>query len=260
MPNFESDSVIYEHPLSERTRAMLRIEFFFHRSDSQILAEDTWSSRCVVESIIDMLEVMRRSDLRKELLKELERQSTILEALSSNPNVENRRLEKILAQVRKVHGTLLASENAPGIELRDIEILSIVRRRSGILAGTCAFDLPAYHFWLQNPARRRLQDLRTWLSKFDRLREATELCLKLIRESATATREVARGGFFQKTLDTSNHCQMIRVLLPYHTGCYPEFIAGPQRFTVRFMRPSQGSDRPLQTEEDVEFKLFCCVL
>ena len=40
MPNFESDSVIYEHPLSERTRAMLRIEFFFHRSDSQILAVD----------------------------------------------------------------------------------------------------------------------------------------------------------------------------------------------------------------------------
>ena len=260
MPKFDSDSVIYEQPLSERTRAMLRLEFLFHRSDSQLLAEDPWSSRCVVESIIDMLEVMRRSDLRKELLKELERQSTILEALSSNPNVENRRLEKVLTRVREVHNTLLASENAPGIELRDIEPLSIVRQRSGIPAGTCAFDLPAYHFWLQNPARRRLQDLRTWLSRFDRLREATELCLKLMRESATATREVARGGFLQKTLDTSSHCQMIRVLLPHHAGCYPEISAGRQRFTVRFMRPGQGSDRPLQTAEDVEFKLFCCLL
>ena len=260
MPTVETDNVIYEQPLSERTRAMLRLEFLFHRSDSQLLDEDSWSSRGVVESIIDMLEVMSRSDLRKELLKELERQSTILEALSSNPNVENRRLEKILTQVREIHGTLHTSESAPAVELRDVELLNIVRQRSGIPAGTCGFDLPAYHFWLQKPARRRLQDLRAWLSKFDRLRDATELCLRLMRESATATREVARSGFFQKTLDAPNHCQMIRVLLPHHTDCYPEFSAGRQRFTVRFMQPSQSSVRPLQSDKDIEFKLFCCVL
>ena len=252
--------VFYEQPLSERIRAFLRLEFLLGRADFQLRTDDPWSSRGAMESIIDILAVMSRSDLKKELLKELERQCATIEALASNPNVDERRLESILERVRRVRGTLYQGENIPGIELRDNELLSMVRQRSSIPAGTCAFDLPGYHYWLQRPAHNRMQDLRDWLSKFDRLREAIELCLQLVRESAGPTREVAYGGFYKKTLEATAHCQMIRVVLSPGTECYPEISAGRHRFTVRFMSPVQGSTRPAQVEQDIEFELLCCLL
>ena len=260
MLDFSDRRVFYEQPLSERIRAFLRLEFLFGRAEFQLQTDDPWASRGAMESIIDVLTVMSRSDLKKELLKELERQCATIEALASNPNVDERRLEFTLEQVRRVRGTLYEGENIPGIELRDNELLSMVRQRNSIPAGTCAFDLPAYHYWLQRPAHSRMQDLREWLSKFDRLREAISLCLKLVRESAGPTREIAYGGFYKKTLEPSAHCQMIRVALSPGTECFPEISAGRHRFTVRFMHPVQGSTRPTQVEMDVEFELLCCLL
>ena len=250
MPDISADQrVIYEQPLSERIRAFLRLEFLFKRAEFQLLTDDPWASRSAMESIIDVLAVMSRSDLKKELLKELERQCAMLETLAS-----------ILDRVKRVRSTLYEGENIPGIELRDNELLSMVRQRSSIPAGTCAFDLPAYHFWLQRPAHNRMRDLREWLSKFDRLREAIDLCLKLVRESAGPTREVAEGGFYKKSLEASAHCQMIRISLAPSAECYPEISAGRHRFTVRFMHPVQGSTRPAQVDKDIEFDLLCCLL
>ena len=261
MPDPDTDNrVIYEQPLSERMRAFLRLEYLFQRAEFQLRTDDSWSSRSAMESIIDVLEVISRSDLKKELLNELERQSATLKALAVNPNVDKRRLNTALTQVEQVHSTLHTGENTPGIELRDVELLRVVRQRISIPAGTCGFDLPAYHFWLQRPAGSRMRDLRDWLSRFDRLREATGLCLKLVRESAGATREVAYGGFFKKTLEASARCQMVRVSLPGSANCYPKISAGRHRFTVHFMRPGLGPKRTAQAEEDIEFDLLCCLL
>ena len=219
--------VVYEQPLSERIRAFLRLEFLFARAEHQLQSVDAWSSRVAMESIIDVLAVMSRSDLKKELLKELERQSSTLGGLESNRNVDQQRLREILGRIKSVLATLHASENALGQELRDHDLLSTVRQRSSIPAGTCGFDLPAYHHWLQRAPEERLGDLRGWLSCFDCLREAVDLSLRLVRESAIATQETARGpASSRKTLETSTPCQMIRVSVPETSACYPEISAG----------------------------------
>ena len=81
-----------------------------------------------------------------------------------------------------------------------------------------------------------------------------------MRESAIATQEVAQSGFFQRTLETSTPCQMIRVCVTSDERSFPEISAGKHRFTVRFMHPTATWDRPTQTDADVEFDLHCCVI
>jgi len=135
-----------------------------------------------------------------------------------------------------------------------------VRQRSTITAGTCSFDLPALHYWLQTSADQRDKDLQNWLGSFELLNSSVSLCMKLVRESAIATHEVAPSGFFQRTLETSTPCQMIRVCVVDDAHCFPEISAGKHRFTVRFMSPAATSDRPSQTNTDVEFDLHCCVI
>jgi cell division protein ZapD len=251
---------IYEQPLSERIRTFLRLEHLFAKAEHALTSIDPWSSRATLEAVIDIMAVVSRADLKKEIIKELERHATTLQGLARNPNVDPSRLKEVLDAVKGQLGNLRTDENSWGQELRDDELLSTVRQRSTITAGTCNFDLPALHYWLQASADQRVNDLKSWLSSFDLLNSSVSLCLKLVRESAIATHEVAQSGFFQRTLETSTPCQMIRVCLANDARCYPEISAGKHRFTVRFMHLKATRDRPAQLTSDIEFDLHCCVI
>ncbi len=259
-PDPASERVIYEQPLSERIRSFLRLEHLFERAQYHLNSGDPWSSRDTLECIIAVQSVLSRTDLKKELIKELERYASRLEALSRNPNVDQSRLSEILQNIRTFLQSLRSFDNVIGHELRYNELMNAVKQRNSIPAGTCNFDLPAYHYWLTLPAEQRIRDLRNWLSSFQLLNEAVSLVLNLVRESATETKEVAIAGFFQKTLETATPCQMIRVSLSAEANYFAEISAGRHRFTVRFMRFQDSASRPVQSDEDIEFDLLCCVM
>ena len=252
--------IVYEQPLSERIRTFLRLEFLFLRARYLLGQESPWASRLTFEVIIDVMAVLSRADLKKEVIKELERHSATLFALSRNPNVAQERLQEVRDEVHSMLQALHECETAPGHELRYNELLNAVRQRSSIPAGTCDFDLPAFHYWLEQSASERLRDLHEWISTFDVFEASIGLCLRIVRESAAATREVANGGFFQRNLGSSTPCQMIRVALSREHSLYPEISAGKQRFAIRFLRPGGTTSRPSQTEDDIEFDLLCCVI
>ncbi len=260
MQDSSSGPIIYEQPLSERIRTFLRLEFLFRRGRFLLQQESPWASRLTFEVIIDVMAVLGRADLKKEIIKELERHSATLYALSRNPKVAQERLQEVRDEVHSMLQALHGYETAPGNELRHNELLNAVRQRSSIPAGTCDFDLPAFHYWLERPGGQRLRDLNDWISTFSPFESSVGLCLRIVRESAAATREVANGGFFQRNLGSSTPCQMIRVALARNVALYPEISAGKQRFAIRFLHPGGASSRPSQTDEDVEFNLLCCVI
>lgn len=252
--------VVYEQPLSERIRAFLRLEYLFQRANHELSGDDLWSSRTTLEALMDVMALMGRSDVKKEIIKELERYATTFGALSRNPNVDKESLEEVLSQVQHFLGGLKVRESAPGHELKHHEFLSSVRQRSSIPAGTCDFNLPNLHFWLRHPLELRRRDLKRWLATYDVVRDGIALCLQLVRESHPGSGEVAEGGFYQQSLDAASPCQMIRVALEPNMPAFPEISAGRHRFTVRFMRLDNTDERPVQTEKDIEFRLSCCVL
>ena len=252
--------VVYEQPLGERIRSFLRLEYLFERAAHELGRDSLWGTRTTMEILIDVMALMGRSDVKKEIIKELERHSVTLENLSQNPNVDTARLEDILARIKQFLGAIKVRDTPPGYELRYHEFLSSVRQRSSIPAGTCDFDLPNLHFWLQKPTTQRHKDLTRWLSTFDLIRESITLCLRLIRESNLTTEEVAHDGFYQRSLDPASPCQMIRVAIDSDQPVFPEISAGKHRFTVRFMELENTEERPVQTTRDVPFQLSCCVL
>ena len=260
MQDPDSGPIIYEQPLSERIRTFLRLEFLFRRGRYLLQQDSPWASRLTFEVIIDVMAVLGRADLKKEVIKELERHSTTLYALSRNPKVAQERLQEVRDEVLSMLQALHERDIAPGNELRHNELLNAVRQRSSIPAGTCDFDLPAFHYWLEQPGDQRLRDLNDWFSAFGAFESSIGLCLRIVRESAAATREIADGGFFQRNLGSSTPCQMIRVALARKASLYPEISAGKQRFAIRFLRPGGTTSRPSQTEQDVEFDLLCCVI
>ena len=253
-------AIVYEQPLSERIRTFLRLEFLFRRGRYLLQQESPWASRLVFEVIIDVMAVLGRADLKKDVIKELERHAATLHALSRNPKVAQERLQALRDEIHFMLQALHNRDAAPGNELRRNELLNAVRQRSSIPAGTCDFDLPAFHYWLEQPGEQRLRDLETWFSTFGSFESAIGLCLRIVRESNASTREVAKGGFFQRNLGSSTPCQMLRVALPRGISLYPEISAGKQRFAIRFLHPGNAASRPSQTDEDIEFDLLCCII
>jgi cell division protein ZapD len=252
--------VIYEQPLNERIRTLLRLEHLFRQASYRLAGNTLWDSRAALDALMDIQNVLVRNDIRSEVLKELERHASKLAPFEQNPNVDNETLQSILDELDVVADQLHAVDGQIGQNLKNNEFLNSVRQRSSIAGGSCAFDLPAYHYWLQQSDEKRKQDLLAWHGEYSAMSEAVNLILRLIRQSTPANGHVAEKGFFQLSLDSNVPFQLIRVVLAHESRYFAEISAGKHRFTVRFMDMVSMEQRPVQTETDVEFKLACCVL
>ncbi len=255
-----NEAIIYEQPLNERIRTFLRLEFLFAQAAQHLHDDSQWGSRNTLTSLLDMLSIFGRTDLKTEVLKELERHAAALGRLASNPDVDSNRLKKTLEELSTLGKKLHASSGPIAADLKTHEFLSGIQQRLAIPGGTCDFDLPGFHFWLQQPAQQRTRDLAGWLQRFEAVAGAIQLILRLVRESAVLKPVVAEGGFFQKTLDANHPCQLVRVAVAREIPYYAEISGGRHRFTVRFMRAADGDGHVRQANESIAFQLGCCAI
>lgn len=253
------NKITYEQPLNERIRTFLRLEFLFKQAKHHIQGRSPWDSRAAMASLQDILNIFSRADLKNEVMKELERQIAALTKLEQSPGVDREKLNEILDHMDVLVDRLHATQGQVGQPLRQNEFLTSIRQRSSIAGGTCDFDLPAYHYWLQQPAEQRVFELEQWLNEFDAVQLSISMILHLIRESTTPSDETAHSGFFQQSLDTNMPYQLIRVTVEREINYYAEISGGKHRFTVRFME-QRADERAVQAEEDIPFKLTCCAL
>ncbi len=260
--NMEQHSVrkkiTYEQPLNERVRNWLRLEYLFSCVMYRMKSPSPWDSRAVMAGLIDILEFIGRTEIKADLIKDLERHAQELERWKEMPGVDEGRLEQLLGRLRALLDEFAALEGHLGQRLAQVPLVSMVRQRSTIPGGTCSFDMPAYYYWLQRNPKQRQADITEWLTLLGPLREAVELNLYLIRNNATASQEIAVSGFFQAKLDTRTPYQIVRVSLPVEYSCFPEISGGRHRFTVRFFEYENVQAQPVATEQDIGFELCCC--
>lgn len=250
--------VIYEHPLNERVRIMLRLEHLFNQMQHYLKGSTQWDSRIFLSTLMDILDLFSRGDIKTELIKETERAANNLSQHLQHPGVDKDRLESILRALERLDQNLHSIQGQLGQSLRDNEFLTAIRQRSTFPGGTCDFDLPLYHQWLEQKAELRQLQQAEWYETFDPLRQSAELLLKLIRNSAELQSCEAPNGGYQQALEPSVPFQMIRIALPRGAPYFAEVSGGKHRFTVRFLVP--GDERPVQSSENITFKLSCCSL
>lgn len=255
-----TESIIYEQPLNERIRTFLRLEFLFARFDMALQGQDEMHHREAVDAILSVLAVFDRSDLRMEISKEIERLISNLSALENSPGVDKSMLEDLLGELDQTLDALSINKTPIGQPLRESDFLYSIRQRSSIAGGTCAFDIPAFHYWLSHvDSAQREQQLRHWMEAFIAVRAAVEIALRLIRSATHFEKANAEDGFFQRSLDGSQPTQLIRVQIPQDSDYFPEISGGKHRFTVRFMA-FDLHQRAQQRHADIPFQLSCCAM
>ncbi|MGD2112007.1 MAG: cell division protein ZapD [Gammaproteobacteria bacterium] len=252
--------IVYEQPLNERTRIFMRLEYLFRQAGYHLEGTSEWDSRATLNCILEIVDIFSNTNLKSEVIKELERHSANLKRLGENPAVDPDQLGLLLGRINTHIDSMHGINGQIASELKCSEFLTSIRQRNAIPGGTCDFDLPAFHYWLQQPAGIRNQDLCRWLGNFDAIGQAIRMILSMTRDSTPLKRAVAKHGLYQRTLDPNLPCQLIRIALPAGLPCFAELSGGRHRFTARFLHFSAAEERARQTDQDIEFELACCVI
>jgi len=248
----------YEQPLSERMRTFLRLEFLYQQILYNCEREADWATRATIGTLLEVLAILSRGDVRSDVHKELDHQLGVLERFQSQPGVDGGRLDSLIHNLSTSRDELNRIGTAFLNPLKDCEFLNSIKHRSAIPGGTCEFDLPEYSHWLRQPFARRQEDMEKWLGAIRPVCDAAAELLWLIRESAQPSERMAINGMYQHNMQKDSNCRLLRVSLENNSALFPEISGSQHRFTVRFLEWSTIDSRAVQTGHDVPFQLSIC--
>lgn len=254
-----SSAILYEHPLNERMRTLLRLEQLFAQLHHFQDGSSLWDSQASMTTLIEILGILERLDIRSEVLKELDRHIGGLSRLMDTPAVDHARLEDTLTELHEQFRQIQRLPNKLSSDMRENDLLNAIRQKMLLTGGTCGFDIPAYHYWLNQPAHVKGECLTRWIDEISPLNGAIELLLMLIRNSALFETHSAHLGLFQQSLDIQQPCQLLRVSLPADSTVYPEVSGNKHRINIRFLSFSELS-KPKQVTTNLEFQMSCCAI
>lgn len=249
----------YEYPLNERIRILLRLEDLFDRMQWYMQGEHALNHHSAILTLFEITEVAARADLKTDLLQELERQRATLVALRDNPDVEQEKLDAVLAEITEARTGIHNMAGKIGLHLKEDEWLQAVKQRAVIPGGLCEFDLPAYHRWLQGKPETRRQHLQKWLQPMLPIRVGLGIVLRLMRESCRPLMQQAVNGVYQQAMDANARpAQMVRIGVDENYCCVPEISANKYMLNVRMVRSQPGEGKTCA--DSLPFELTFCYL
>ena len=241
--------LIYEQPLNEKTRSYLRLEYL--EQQLQMNLDQDHQHRCFYP-LFSLCELAERCDYRGEVLKDLDKQISLLSNWKSLPHIDKLQVDKYLSLLSNARDTLQISER-PGSQLKQNRFLMALRQRFNMPGACCNFDLPQLHYWLAKPWDSRRQEYSQWLDTFRVLLTPISLLLELTRLTTEYTNAVAKAGFYQGT--SNQALSLIRVQLNSNQGCYPTISGHKNRYAIHFVQ----FDQQKHSDRTIEFKLATCI-
>lgn len=249
----------YEFPFNERIRTLLRLEDLFSKVLLNVDAGHQHSHHSALISLLQMLDIIDRADLKMDLVQELDRQRLAMQNLRGNPDIAENALDKILKQIGACSTTLRSDSAKLGQHLRENEWLMSIKQRASIPGGVCQFDLPSYHHWLNLDSARRKQDFNGWLTSLMPMYDAIKTILQILRGSGVASKHRAERGFFQQMLGGAKPAQMLIIHIENDCPCFPEVSANKYAINVRFNR-LDFVQKPKQCDHPIDFSMTLCNL
>ena len=249
----------YEYPFNERIRALLRLEDIFKKVLFHVNAGDQNNHHCALILLLQMLDLIERTDIKVDIMHELDRQILSMQSLIGNPNISTEVLSQTLEDTKESVMKLRAESSTVGQSIRDNEWLMSIKKRASIPGGACQFDLPSYHYWLNQSLKKRRQDFDVWLSQLLPMYESIKIILHLLRSSGVENDCVATDGSYQKSIISSKPAQLLQIKMIDDCGCFPEISANKYAINVRFHSMSLN-EKAQVCNDDIHFKMTLCNL
>jgi cell division protein ZapD len=244
-------SVLFEHPLNEKMRTWLRIEFLLNQMHCHSQINAIGSALMFFHNTSELLDVLERGEVRTELLKELERQQQKLSHWSEVPGADLGVIQNLRSELKECANVLMRAPRI-GQALKEDRLIALVRQRLSIPGGCCCFDLPTLHVWLHLSQQQRDRDVQNWLETLVPLNRALTKVLTLIRGSGEFHNQISLNGFYQENAEGAD---LLRLSLSMEHQLFPQISGHKTRFAIRFLPlDSENGQVPAR----LSFELACC--
>ena len=252
------EPVLYEFPLNERMRNFMRLENQFDQINYVSHHNAIWDSQAGLLGLIEILNIVDKNDIRNEVIKELERNITILTNFLDAPAVNRARLQETLDELHTQAHAIQTITGKVSRSLREDELLNSIRQRVAVSSNINSFDIPSFYYWLHQAPQTRQQQIQHWLSELKPIENGINLLNRLLRDSSIFEQQTADSGFYQKVLNPQQACQMVRIELPRGANYFPETSGSKHRISIRFLAHATPNQRPSQISDCIDFNMSCC--
>ncbi|WP_068544846.1 cell division protein ZapD [Thalassotalea crassostreae] len=245
--------ILYEHPLNERIRNYLKLEQLFVQARSCLAQEFSSSHTLFFNALFAILDTLDRTDVKGDIIKDLEKLEHNLLAWSKSPEINSKALQLNLEQTRSL-ATTLRSKQTTWAKLKDEKFLDSMRKRFTLQGAYCGFDFPAMIFWLNQPPIFIQQDVDNWLASISVIEQSLVLILKFIRQRSEFQDITVENSFYQ---DNGEGLLLLRMEMDDGIDFFPSVSGNRYRYTIRFMELCEEKGQQYVSEK-VSFKLAKC--
>lgn len=222
--------ISYEFPLNEKTRKFLRLEEIFMRAETQ-LANRMKTSGCeLFETLFNLMASASRSDLKVELIQELERQRGKIEKLkNTRKNID------LQANLKKHRIMLEKSSIKPGFYFGADKFLQEIKARSDSPFGILSTDFPEMQLWLQTqtPQSRRLF-FNEKLTAFLPIKKAVTFLNSILRKNAKLELHKSKYARYEIKLDSTQKNDLVLVEISEKLGVIPALSSNKYAININF--------------------------
>ncbi len=255
---FSDDSLLYEFPCNEKYRTYLRLEALFQRFDWFCLQDSPIAHHAGISALFDLLDATARSDLRHELIQEMERQRQRLLTLAQSSDEPDETLTETLERLQVAIEDVAKTVGRTGQSVRENQWLQLVRTRQAIVGGTCEFDLPQFHHWMNRSPEARREELLGYGQTLNPIRHGCCLLLDLLRANSVVNTYRCEKGNFQHAMTHTPNIPLVRIWLPTSSGIIPEVSANKFMLWIRFSKLDElNKPHPIK-EGSLSFRMGLC--
>ena len=242
--------IIFEYPLNEKMRSWLRVEYLLQQLTASNNADSPEACLLFLRTLTELLDIFERSELRADLLKELEKQQGKLHQWLAVPDIDVQAVNQLISEL-SAHSHAINTAPKFGTTFKEDRFIGQLRQRLSIPGGYCNFDTPTLHLWLHLPLEKRQAQLDQWYSGLAALHLSLQAILHLIRQSGRFIEAETHQGFYQNSAEDKD---LIRIQLASEDEIYPQVSGHKARFSIRFF-PLENDGR---VPENLLFQLACC--
>ena len=235
----------------------MRIEFLYSRLKyfaSNL--DNNWNTRTVIHTLLEVYSILSRTDVRREVLADLDRYIMQMQRFQSAPDADNNMVNDILEDLDSIKNQVVNIGTDYLIRLREDEFIASLLHRHTLPGGKAEFDMPKYKFFLESDKKSVSIQINGWIEVIKPICEGIDKLMWIIRESNEPISTVAVEGQYNHQIEKRTQISLVRIIIN-EKNIYPEISGGRHLIAVRFYSYDKNNDYT-QFEDNVNFKISLC--
>ena len=235
----------------------MRIEFLHSRlKNFASNLDDNWQTRTVIHTLLEIYSILSRTDVRREVLADLDSYIMQMQRFQSAPDADNDMVNNVLEDLDSIKNQVVDIGTDYLLKLREDEFIASLLHRHTLPGGKAEFDMPKYKFFLESDKKDVALQINKWVDIVRPICEGIDKLMWIIRESNEPIATVAVGGQYNHQIERRTQISLVRIITN-NSDIYPEISGGRHLIAVRFFNQNKDGEY-LQFEDNVEFKISLC--